>query len=116
MNYAWLDERVVRDRYGELTRESIAFINTAIDEKIARDRHITSQDMPSIGQVDVTPLVVKDLLERSAVGIKKYGRPLQSNNGRSALVDLYQELLDACQYIKQEIIERELKGENNDFD
>lgn len=50
--------------------------------------------------------VVKDLLNRSDEGAKKYGTPLRVDNGRSALLDLYQELLDATQYIKQELMER----------
>ena len=54
----------------------------------------------------IVDLVVKDMLQRSEVGFKTYGTYLQANNGRSALQDLYEELLDACNYIKQEIEER----------
>jgi hypothetical protein len=58
---------------------------------------------------DSTPivdLVVADLAERKRVGIERYGVPLQAFNGRDALWDLYEELLDACQYIRQAIEER----------
>ncbi len=51
-------------------------------------------------------LVCADMRERDHVGRAKYGTPLQAHNGRDALVDLYQELLDACVYVRQEIAER----------
>lgn len=53
-------------------------------------------------------LVIEDMKERNKIGIEKYGTPLQANNGRNALVDVYQELLDAAVYIKQRIIEENL--------
>lgn len=52
-------------------------------------------------------LVIEDMQERNRIGIEEYGTPLQANNGRNALVDVYQELLDAAVYIKQKIIEEE---------
>ena len=67
----------------------------------------TKEPAPTPGEQDVTEAVIKDLQERSAIGAEKYGIPLQTFNGRKPLVDLYQELLDACQYIKQELLERE---------
>jgi hypothetical protein len=51
-------------------------------------------------------LVIRDMCEREKLGIQRYGTPLQAHNGRDALVDLYQELLDACAYIRQAIEER----------
>jgi hypothetical protein len=39
-------------------------------------------------------------------GIQTYGIPLQAFNGRDALQDLYEELLDACCYLKQYIEEQ----------
>lgn len=55
---------------------------------------------------DIAPLVCADIMARSAVGEKKYGEPLKAFNGRDPLVDLYQELLDGAQYIRQAIEER----------
>lgn len=52
-------------------------------------------------------LVRVDLDEREKVGIQRYGTPLQAFNGRDALRDLYEELLDACCYIKQTMVERD---------
>lgn len=54
----------------------------------------------------IQDLVIKDLETRKQVGLERYGTYLQAGNGRDALVDLYQELIDATQYIRQEIEER----------
>ena len=51
-------------------------------------------------------LVVADLWERKVHGIAKYGVAHQADNGRDHLVDLYQELLDACVYVRAEIERR----------
>ena len=75
---------------------------------------------PTTGNIDVWPLVIADMVERDAVGRAKYGVPLRTNNGRRPLVDLYQELLDAVVYCRQEIEEaksclRPLAGETADI-
>lgn len=62
----------------------------------------TPNDRPS-----VQSMVRADLDAREQVGIQRYGTPLQPHNGRDALRDLYEELLDACCYIRQVIAERE---------
>lgn len=54
----------------------------------------------------IVDLVMKDLQERKAIGITRYGTPLQANNGRDALIDAYQEALDLCIYLRQVIEER----------
>jgi hypothetical protein len=43
---------------------------------------------------------------RAEVGEAKYGRRLQTNNGRNPLQDLLEELLDACNYMKQCLLEK----------
>lgn len=48
-----------------------------------------------------------DLEEREKLGIERYGTALRAHNGRDALLDLYEELLDACCYAKQALIERD---------
>lgn len=67
----------------------------------------TPQPAPIPGNVDVYPLVISDILARVEAGKLKYGTTLQTNNGRAALWDLYQELIDACMYIRQAIAEQE---------
>lgn len=51
-------------------------------------------------------LICVDLQDRASVGHKKYGTYLQAFNGRDALMDLYQELLDASKYLRQIMVER----------
>ena len=51
-------------------------------------------------------LVIADMQARDAEGRRKYGTPLQSHNGRDALVDAYQEGLDLVVYLRQAIEER----------
>jgi hypothetical protein len=63
------------------------------------------QPKPSAGRVAVTPLVMQDLAERATNGFGDYGRPLETHNGRHSLTDIYEELLDAVQYIKQRLLE-----------
>jgi hypothetical protein len=62
---------------------------------------------PSSGQHDVADYVLRDIQERVAAGYQKYGTKLQTFNRRDPLWDLYQELIDAVMYIRQEILERE---------
>lgn len=58
---------------------------------------------------EVYPIVMNDILERAQTGKEKYGTTLHTNNGRKALWDLYQELLDAVVYLRQELMECEGK-------
>lgn len=51
--------------------------------------------------------LIKDILQRKAKGMETYGTPLQPFNGRDGLQDLFEELLDAVQYLKQVIMERD---------
>jgi len=48
-----------------------------------------------------------DLETRKQMGIKKYGVALQPSNGRDSLQDAYEEALDLCVYLKNEILRRE---------
>jgi hypothetical protein len=52
-------------------------------------------------------LVQQDLEARLQVGIKRYGQPLQPHNGRDALRDAYEEVLDLAVYLRQAIYESE---------
>lgn len=66
----------------------------------------TSQNKPIGNGQDVTSLVLHDIKTRSEMGAKKYGKPLQTNNGRDAMVDAYQEAIDLVLYLRQEIREK----------
>ena len=51
-------------------------------------------------------LVIADMIARDALGRKRYGVPLQPFNGRDALQDAYEEVLDLAAYLRQAIEER----------
>ena len=50
-------------------------------------------------------LVIADMRERDRIGRERYGTPLQAHNGRDALQDAYEEILDAAVYLRQAIEE-----------
>jgi len=64
------------------------------------------QTKPKRGKKEIHALVVKDISEKVKAGEKKYGTKLMSHNGRDPLIDLYQELIDAVFYLRQEIEEK----------
>ena len=55
----------------------------------------------------VWDLVVADMVARDHLGAERYGTRLQPMNGRDAMRDLYEELLDACVYARQMLYERD---------
>jgi hypothetical protein len=68
---------------------------------------------PERDQVAPTPndkqpiqdMVVEDIVERKEHGIRKYGTPVQADNGRSMLQDAYEETLDLAVYLRGAIEE-----------
>ncbi len=67
-----------------------------------------SQPLPTASSTPVMhKLVQQDLEERLKVGIRRYGQPLQAFNGRNALRDAYEEVLDLAVYLRQAIYEQE---------
>lgn len=66
-----------------------------------------SQPDPTPGKEVVGIHVIKDMEERMKLGFIRYGTYLQTHNGRDALQDLYEELIDATMYIKQRIMEEQ---------
>ncbi len=71
--------------------------------------HHASEPQPTGNGKKVLDEVLKDLTLRAETGKEKYGTYLRTNNGRDALVDLYQELLDGCMYLKQKLMEEDQK-------
>ena len=51
------------------------------------------------------PDLCEDMEARRAYGLGKYKVPVKPHNGRDALLDAYQELLDAAVYLKQKQLE-----------
>lgn len=64
---------------------------------------------PHIGTTRVLDYVLADLKSRAEMGKQKYGHYLETNNGRNALQDAYEEALDMCMYLKQKLLEEEGK-------
>jgi hypothetical protein len=68
-------------------------------------------DQPMPNGDDTAPnmqdLVIQDLKERLEVGIKRYGQGLKAFNGRDSQRDLYEEILDAACYLKQDMVKRD---------
>ena len=67
----------------------------------------TEQPLPKPGGESVTDRLIERLLERQKKGIATYGRSLETFNGRDAIRDLEEELLDGLQYLTQVRLERE---------
>lgn len=62
------------------------------------------------GAIGVPPVVRDDMIARHHEGIRKYGVPLTSDNGRDHLVDAYQESLDLVVYLRAELDKRGAAG------
>lgn len=71
---------------------------------------MASQPKPvSNNNPEITSLVIRDMEARRVLGKERYGVALQAFNGRDALQDAYEEVLDLCQYLRQVIYERDGK-------
>ena len=67
--------------------------------------HRDNAHVPLGVDADVISLVLSDMRERDVVGEQRHGVRLTSGNGRDHLVDAYQELLDSCVYLMNELDE-----------
>ena len=63
------------------------------------------QPPPTPGHVPVLQDAIDALVARAAMGQKKYGTLLMTQNGRDAMEDWYQEQCDAYMYATQVILE-----------
>jgi hypothetical protein len=73
----------------------------------AKHAATSKQSAPKGSGSPILGMVLADLTNRALEGKEKYGEPLKAHNGRNALWDLYQELLDAAMYIRQAIEEQD---------
>jgi len=73
---------------------------------LEEDAATAKQSAPKGSGNPILGIVLADLTNRALEGKEKYGEPLLAHNGRNALWDLYQELLDAAMYIRQAIEEQ----------
>lgn len=67
-----------------------------------------TQPLPVASNTPIMHRLVQDDLEaRLKIGVDRYGQPLQAFNGRNALRDAYEEILDLAVYLRQAIFEQE---------
>jgi hypothetical protein len=66
-------------------------------------------DLHTAAPGTVWDLVVRDMHGRDALGMRKYGRPLQPHDGRDTLQDAYEEALDLAVYLRKAMLERDGK-------
>lgn len=71
------------------------------------------QNTPKGTGVDVCKLVQQDLEARIEMGKQRYGERLTTFNGRDALLDAYQEVLDLAVYLRQELEERNVRRQGD---
>lgn len=67
------------------------------------------QPLPTPGRIPVQAALmaaIAAIAERRTHGIRKYGRPLETHNGRDALTDAWEEALDLLTYLTQMRLER----------
>lgn len=76
----------------ELVQQDLIKLTT---EHFARDKN---NDL-------VSEVILRDMKDRDEWGRSKYKTPLQPFNGRDALVDFYQEVLDSAVYLRQFLFE-----------
>lgn len=58
------------------------------------------------GPATLKVVMVREFAARIDLGVERYGKRLETNNGRDALLDLKQELLDAAHYARQWQLEK----------
>jgi hypothetical protein len=66
------------------------------------------QPLPTEGQQNVQDALIDLIKERRDLGVQRYGRPLQTFNGRNAVRDALEEALDLATYLMQ--VEMETKA------
>lgn len=72
----------------------------------------TDQPAPQPGGYPVQAVLIEALKQRMEFGLKKYGTPLETHNGRNPLLDMWEEMLDMVSYFTQFVLEQgvELPG------
>lgn len=64
------------------------------------------QPLPTAGRLPVQGLLIQAIRERAEHGRRKYGRYLETDNGRDALQDAWEEAIDLVTYLTQLRLER----------
>ena len=92
------------------TQTKVILITKKLDKNDTISNLSTPEPLPEQNNLPaVWDLVIDDMKARDQFGVDKYHMHLQPFNGRDALKDMYQELLDACVYARQMLYERDRK-------
>ncbi|MFD7835544.1 hypothetical protein [Streptomyces sp. NPDC059761] len=67
------------------------------------------QPLPHKGGEPVQERLIEMIKQRRALGIQRYGRPLETFNGRNPLQDAWEEALDLATYLTQLQMEQEAR-------
>jgi hypothetical protein len=59
------------------------------------------QPLPVKGREDVQARLIEAIRERRELGIRRYGQPLMTHNGRDAMRDAWEEVIDLAAYLTQ---------------
>lgn len=89
-----------------------AIVLDFVDGKLAHMLDLSRKVALPILNPDNIVALREDLFERANMGRAKYGTFLRVNNGRKAVVDLYQETLDAIMYCGQARMEGDAEASN----
>lgn len=95
--------------YDQNRDEHAALVNRAQGEEIVPTKQRPGdQRLPLISdEEDIQSRVIRDIEKRRQVGIERYGTALQPFNGRSTLLDAYEESLDKTVYLKSLLVMRD---------
>ena len=71
---------------------------TATKDQLERGRN-------ELTLMGIPPQLFPYIDERKGLGVRRYGKPLQINNGRDAMTDAFEEAFDLYMYLAQMIME-----------
>ncbi len=95
-------------RENEMIHGLIIKPERVLNQPTQADREGDTQPLPTASNTPIMHRLVQDDLEdRLKIGVHRYGQPLQAFNGRNALRDAYEEVLDLAVYLRQAIFEQE---------
>jgi hypothetical protein len=92
----------------DLATGEVTVVGAPMPERAGREGDSQSMPIPN-DEPGIHSMVIADLRGREALGVKRYGTKLQARNGRNPLIDAYEECLDLAVYLKQAIIEQDLR-------
>ena len=88
----------------ELFPEEAAGTKPASSDGCCKWESVASGELPGVQ-------VIKDMRARFRLGMERYGKPCKPFDGEDYLQHLYEELMDACVYIRTVMMERDSKLE-----